>query len=304
MKRDMKLLRIVLTAVLAAHGGAVAVFAADGADDAPPPGIRIQPSPVPTNLGDTSGIRLHGYDPEEVYADAKGLTLYSFDRDTSGKSACLDTCLKTWRPVLASALDQPKGEWSIAVRTDDKTRQWAFRGQPVYTFTGDYTPGETAGDNLGQAWHAIIRRAPFRPADITLQVLDGRPILADSGGRTLYTFDGDEDLGNDFTYEEALPGKDGTRARLIGHCIGKCAETWHAVLAPVDAKAVPGGDWSLVPREDDPTKKQWAYRRYPLYSYVGDSKSGEAKGTNIKYGPPGAQYSVMFRIASTETGRL
>jgi predicted lipoprotein with Yx(FWY)xxD motif len=300
----MKSKQLLLVAVLGATSGAAAVWAADLAHDVPPPGIRIQPSPVPTNLGDTSGIRLQGYDPEEVYADARGLTLYRSDRDTSGKSACLDTCLKTWRPVLAAALDQPRGDWAIVVRTDDRTRQWAFKGQPVYTFAGDFTPGDTAGDNSGQVWHAVVRRAPFRPAEITLQVVDGRPVLADTTGRTLYTFDGDEDLGNDFSYDEALPGKDGARAKIIGHCIAGCAETWHALLAPPDAKVPPGGDWSLVPREDDPSKKQWAYRKYPLYSYVGDTKPGEAKGANIKYGPPGAQNSVMFRIASTETGRL
>jgi len=304
MNSHMKSKRVLLIVVIGAISGAAAVRAADLADDAPPPGIRIQPSPVPTNLGDTSGIRLKGYDPEEVYADAKGLTLYIFDRDASGKFACVDACLKTWRPVVASALDQPRGDWAITVRPDDRTRQWAFKGQPVYTFTGDFTPGDTAGDNRGQAWHALVRRAPFRPAEITLQLVDGRPVLADAAGRTLYTFDGDEDLGNDFTYDAALPGKDGARPRIIGHCIGKCAETWLAVLAPADAKVVPGGDWSLVPRQDDPSKNQWAYRKYPLYSYVGDNKPGEAKGVDIKYGTPGAQNSVMFRVASTETGRL
>src|SRR5580704_12022149 len=135
----MKSIGVSLIAVLGAIGGTAAVWAADKAEDTPPPGIRIQPSPVPTTLGDASGIRLQGYDPEEVYADAKGITLYTFDRDTSGKSACVDTCLKTWRPVLASALDQPKGDWAITVRIDDGTRQWAFKGQPVYTFAGDYT---------------------------------------------------------------------------------------------------------------------------------------------------------------------
>jgi predicted lipoprotein with Yx(FWY)xxD motif len=293
----------LLMAVLGAMGS-TAVRAADAADDAPPPGIRIQPSPVPTNLGDTTGIRLQGYDPEQVYADAKGLTLYTFDRDVSGKSACADACLGKWRPVIASALDHPKGDWDIIVRSDDGTRQWAFKGRPVYTFAGDYTPGDITGDNLGQAWHAVIRRAPFRPAEVTLQEVDGRPVLADSKGLTLYTFDGDEDLGNHFTYDEALPGKDGARPKLIGHCINKCAETWRALIAPADAKATPDGDWSLVPREDDPSKKQWAYRKYPLYSFVGDTKSGEAKGAAIKYGTPGAPYSVMFRVASTETGRF
>lgn len=39
----------------------------------------------------------------KVLADAKGMTLYTFDKDTPGKSVCKDKCAVNWPPVLASA---------------------------------------------------------------------------------------------------------------------------------------------------------------------------------------------------------
>ena len=69
-----------------------------------------------------------------VFADSKRRILYSSDKDTFGTSACYDTCTETWKPSTAADGINPEGHWSIIVR-DDKTRQWAFRGRPMYTYT-------------------------------------------------------------------------------------------------------------------------------------------------------------------------
>ena len=44
-----------------------------------------------------------------------------------------------------SALALPVGEFSIINRKDDGTRQWAYRGEALYTYAGDYAPGEVTG---------------------------------------------------------------------------------------------------------------------------------------------------------------
>lgn len=90
----------------------------------------------------------------KVLADAKGMTLYSFDKDEAGKSNCYGECATNWPPVLATAEDKPVGDLTI-IKRDDGTMQWADDGQPLYTFINDKAPGEVTGDGKGGVWHAI-----------------------------------------------------------------------------------------------------------------------------------------------------
>ena len=38
-----------------------------------------------------------------VLAAQNGMTLYTFDKDSDGKSACYDACAKNWPPYIAAA---------------------------------------------------------------------------------------------------------------------------------------------------------------------------------------------------------
>lgn len=91
-----------------------------------------------------------------MLVNAKGMTLYTFDRDVanSGKSACNGDCAVKWPPVLAGASDKPRGDYTIVVRDDGK-RQWAYRGKPLYTWPEDQEPGEKYGDNYNKVWHIV-----------------------------------------------------------------------------------------------------------------------------------------------------
>lgn len=294
-----------LLASIAAMAFIGAAALAQQGPQAPPAGIIIQKSPVPTSLGDVFGVRLEGYQPGSVFAESSGRTLYTYDRDRPGKPACAAACLRTWRPALVPAGARPAGDWSAVERPDDKSRQWAYKGKLLYTYVGDSSPGDAHGDNKDGQWHAAFESQPFRPAEVRLKHVDGRPVLADPQGFTLYTFDGDENLAHPFAEERTLPGKSGGLIFTGGaHCINRCADTWPPLLAPADAKVPPGGDWSVVPRQDDPEKKQWTFRRYPLYRYAGDKTPADVNGVNHKFGTPGSEFSVMFRIASTEAGRF
>src|ERR1700712_5998488 len=73
-----------------------------------------------------------------VLATPSGATVYTFDKDTagSGKSACNGPCAQLWPPVAAQAADAASGDWSIVAR-DDGSKQWAYKGWPVYTFSKD-----------------------------------------------------------------------------------------------------------------------------------------------------------------------
>ena len=87
---------------------------------------------------------------------ANGMTLYTFDRDTanSGKSACNGPCATLWPPLMATASDQASGDWSVVVR-DDGSRQWAYKGRPLYYYQNDKQAGERAGDNFRDVWHIV-----------------------------------------------------------------------------------------------------------------------------------------------------
>ena len=83
-----------------------------------------------------------------VLADAKGMTLYTFAKDAAGKSACTGGCATNWPPLAAAADAKPMGEWTVITR-DDGSKQWAYKGQPLYTWVKDTKPGETTGDGVG-----------------------------------------------------------------------------------------------------------------------------------------------------------
>jgi predicted lipoprotein with Yx(FWY)xxD motif len=91
-----------------------------------------------------------------VFVGPNNMTLYTFDRDTmgSGKSACNGPCATNWPPLMATTSDAPSGDWSIVVR-DDGSRQWAFRGKPVYYWARDTKPGDRTGDGVNNAWRLV-----------------------------------------------------------------------------------------------------------------------------------------------------
>jgi predicted lipoprotein with Yx(FWY)xxD motif len=88
--------------------------------------------------------------------DTNGMTLYTFDNDKagSGKSACNGPCAVAWPPVVAAADAQPEGDMTIVTR-DDGTRQWAYKGMPVYLYKSDMKAGDMTGDNFKSVWHVV-----------------------------------------------------------------------------------------------------------------------------------------------------
>lgn len=88
-----------------------------------------------------------------VLVGRNGMTLYTFDRDTTlGKSACNGPCAAAWPPLAAPAGAKPLGDWSILTR-DDGSRQWAYKGKPLYFWSKDAKPGERSGDGVNNVWH-------------------------------------------------------------------------------------------------------------------------------------------------------
>lgn len=84
--------------------------------------------------------------------DKAGMTLYVFDKDSAGKSACNGDCAVKWPPLIAAANAQGGGDYSIISRNDG-ARQWAFKGKPLYLWFKDQKPGDATGDGVNNVWH-------------------------------------------------------------------------------------------------------------------------------------------------------
>jgi transforming growth factor-beta-induced protein len=82
-----------------------------------------------------------------------GLTLYVFDSDLgSAGSTCNDDCAESWPPVAVTdgELDNISGLGLIA--RDDGSSQAAYKGRPLYFYSGDTAAGDTNGEAVSGWW--------------------------------------------------------------------------------------------------------------------------------------------------------
>ncbi len=98
----------------------------------------------PTKVADTS--------KGKTLVDPKGMTLYVFDRDAAGKSACNGPCATNWPPLMATATSKAMGDYTVVTR-DDGAMQWAYKGKPLYTWSKDAKMGDVTGDGFNNIWH-------------------------------------------------------------------------------------------------------------------------------------------------------
>ncbi|HZQ36570.1 MAG TPA: hypothetical protein VFD32_11595 [Dehalococcoidia bacterium] len=107
-----------------------------------------------------------------VLAGSDGKTLYVFDQDTAGSSACNGGCATTWPPLTLAAGNPvaPAGVGGTfgTITRSDGTRQVTYNDHPLYFFSADAQPGDAKGDGVGGVWHAAkpiaAAAAPASPA--------------------------------------------------------------------------------------------------------------------------------------------
>lgn len=87
--------------------------------------------------------------------DAKGMTLYTFKKDSPGKSACAGPCVEKWplyfREKVAAPDGVMAGDFGTITREDGK-KQTTYKGWPLYYFAGDKAPGDLLGQGMGNVW--------------------------------------------------------------------------------------------------------------------------------------------------------
>jgi predicted lipoprotein with Yx(FWY)xxD motif len=112
---------------------------------------------VPPNIKLAGGITIQKSKSGWVLANARGMSLY---KQPAALKTCDAQCLIAWRPVPAAAIARPIGEWTI-VSQSDGTRQWAYRGNLVFTSQADQMTGDTRGDGK-EGWSVV--KAEEQPA--------------------------------------------------------------------------------------------------------------------------------------------
>jgi predicted lipoprotein with Yx(FWY)xxD motif len=88
-----------------------------------------------------------------VLADSNGMTLYTFDVDSTDQSNCHGGCLVTW-PAFTTKHETLPAPFGVHQR-DNGELQVTLNGAPLYFFIGDQKPGDINGDNIGEVWHII-----------------------------------------------------------------------------------------------------------------------------------------------------
>ncbi|UWU72414.1 hypothetical protein [Bradyrhizobium sp. NC92] len=84
--------------------------------------------------------------------DLKGMTLYYYERDTTGKTSnCNGKCTESWVPLPATADAKAVGDFTVISRNDG-SKMWAYRYRPLYTSPADKAPGDANGNATTLQW--------------------------------------------------------------------------------------------------------------------------------------------------------
>ena len=97
-----------------------------------------------------------------IIVDGRGRSLYLFEKDAHGRSACSGVCTAYWPPLLTNgrsiAIKGAKPSLLGSIRRADGSRQVSYAGHPLYFFSGDTGRGQTNGEGLtdfGAGWYVL-----------------------------------------------------------------------------------------------------------------------------------------------------
>jgi predicted lipoprotein with Yx(FWY)xxD motif len=97
-----------------------------------------------------------------ILVDGRGHTLYLFEKDKRGKSACSGQCAGYWPPLITSG--KPRAGAGVrasllgTTKRSDGRLQVTYNHHPLYTFVKDTKKGQTNGEGLdffGAEWYAL-----------------------------------------------------------------------------------------------------------------------------------------------------
>ena len=97
-----------------------------------------------------------------IIVDGRGRTLYLFEKDKRGHSACSGACAMYWPPMITQgkpiAGRGVKTSLLGTIRRANGARQVTYAGHPLYRYLLDTKSGQTNGEGLqdfGGGWDAL-----------------------------------------------------------------------------------------------------------------------------------------------------
>ena len=97
-----------------------------------------------------------------IIVDGRGRTLYLFEKDKRGHSACSGACAMYWPPLITHgkpiAGRGVKTSLLGTIRRANGARQVTYAGHPLYRYLLDTKSGQTNGEGLqdfGGGWDAL-----------------------------------------------------------------------------------------------------------------------------------------------------
>jgi predicted lipoprotein with Yx(FWY)xxD motif len=101
-----------------------------------------------------------------IVVDGKSHTLYLFQKDRHGKSACSGACAQNWPPLLTNGTPKAgtgaKSSLLGTTKRSDGTTQVTYNKHPLYTFVADNGKrGSTKGegvDAFGARWYVVAAK--------------------------------------------------------------------------------------------------------------------------------------------------
>ncbi len=137
------MIRLVLVTATALLVAGQALAGGHGSSEPAPPKQEATPAPAKVILT-KQGPKL---------VDLKGMTLYYYERDTTGKTSnCDGKCTEVWPPLVATADARAVGDFTVITRNDG-SKMWAYRFRPLYTSITDKAPGDANGNATTLQWH-------------------------------------------------------------------------------------------------------------------------------------------------------
>jgi predicted lipoprotein with Yx(FWY)xxD motif len=113
--------------------------------------------------------------------------------------------------------------------------------------------GNASSSSSGTSNHAVASVSSLKTAKI-----GGATVLTNAGGFAVYSF--------------------GPDTSTMSNCNGTCAQNWPPVKGPASASGVKG-TFGTIKRSNGST--QATFDGHPLYTFVGDTAPGEAKGNGL-----------------------